>query len=101
MCETSLNKKIFGGFYMEVKIINYLKNTKDGITISEIGGNEKILENICYKCNTNSIEIQGFNEYRKMDKYIVKIKDIINIEEDITNISIFTKNKEIIMENWY
>lgn|GEM_PF-4091898 len=86
---------------MEVKIINYLKNTKDGITISEIGGSEKILENICYKCNTNSIEIQGFNEYRKMDKYIVKIKDIINIEEDITNISIFTKNKEIIMENWY
>ncbi|MHB9924635.1 hypothetical protein [Clostridium botulinum] len=86
---------------MEVKIINYLKNNKGGITISEIGGDEKILENICYKCNTNSIEIQGFNEYRKMDKYIVKLNNIINIEEDITNISLFTENKEIIMENWY
>ncbi|MBD5589095.1 hypothetical protein [Clostridium botulinum] len=92
---------------MEVKLINYLKgNKKYGITISEIGGDEKFLEGMCYKHNTNlkTIEILGKNEFLEMDKYIIKIENIVNIEEDISNISIFTENetgnKEIIIENW-
>ncbi|EQB4341620.1 hypothetical protein ACYJ2U_003895 [Clostridium botulinum] len=92
---------------MEVKLINYLKGNKGyGITISEIGGDEKFLEGMCYKHNTNLkiIEILGKNEFSEMDKYIIKMENIVDIEEDISNISIFTEseteNKEIIIENW-
>ncbi|HCL4447228.1 TPA: hypothetical protein N2D16_002833 [Clostridium botulinum] len=88
---------------MEVKIINYLKGNKGyGITISEIEGNEKILEGMCYEHNTNlkTIEILGKNEFLEMDKYIIYLSDINDIYEDITNMTIFTQDKEIIIENW-
>ncbi|HDK7194971.1 TPA: hypothetical protein PTV74_003279 [Clostridium botulinum] len=88
---------------MEVKIINYLKGNKGyGITISEIGGNEKVLKKMCYKHNENlnKIEILGKNEFLEMDKYIIYLSDINDIDEDITNMTIFTKDGEIIIENW-
>ncbi|GAA0082884.1 hypothetical protein [Clostridium sp. CTA-6] len=89
---------------MEVKaIINYLEDNKGyGITISEIEGDEKVLRNMCYKHNidNNNIEITGYNEFEEMDKYIIKINDIVKVENDIFNISVFTKDKEIIIENW-
>lgn len=89
---------------MEVKaIINYLVDNKGyGITISEIEGDEKVLRDMCYKHNMsdNSIEITGYNEFEEMDKYIIKIQNLINVEDDITNITVFTKSKEIIIENW-
>ncbi|NFF75883.1 hypothetical protein [Clostridium sporogenes] len=88
---------------MEVKaIINYLEGNKGyGITISETEGDEKVLRDMCYKHNIdyNSIEITGYNEFEEMDKYIIK-NDIVKVENDISNISVFTKDKEIIIENW-
>lgn len=88
---------------MEVKIINYLKENKGyGITISEIGGTEKVLENMSYNQDTNEncIEIKGYNEFQEMDKYIFYLNDIIYIDEDVTNMTVFSKEKKIIIENW-
>ncbi|EKS4345156.1 hypothetical protein QB607_003160 [Clostridium botulinum] len=88
---------------MEVKIINYLQDNKGyGITISEIGGTEKVLANMSYNQDTdeNWIEIKGYNEFQEMDKYIFYLNDIIYIDEDVTNMTVFSKENKIIIENW-
>ncbi|WP_125154522.1 hypothetical protein [Clostridium rectalis] len=85
---------------MKIEIIDYLNENKGyGITISEIEGNEKVLSNVRYNFDKN-ITIEGLNEFREMEKYIIDTKEIKKIEKDVTNIIIHTTTKQIIIENW-
>lgn len=80
-------------------LINLLNdNIGQGLIISEINGGEKVFDNIKYENTEEYIRIIGYEEYEQ-DNYIINKKDIVDIESDICNISVFTKDKEIIIED--
>ncbi|BAO04995.1 uncharacterized protein CBO05P1_276 [Clostridium botulinum B str. Osaka05] len=81
-------------------LINLLNNNiGQGLTISEVNGGEKVFDDIKYEDTEEYIRIIGYEEYGQ-DDYIINKKDIIDIKNDTCNISVFTKDKEIIIEDW-